>query len=95
MVVQASSPLGNGKTLNNEDICAIAVEKKKTIAQVCLRWGLQKGAALISKTVNIGRMQENFDIFDFTLNEKEMDAIDNLPYCGGIGIDPDEVKEFG
>ena len=51
--------------------------------------------ALISKTVNIGRMQENFDIFDFTLNEKEMDAIDNLPYCGGIGIDPDEVKEFG
>lgn len=40
-------------------------------------------------------MQENLDIFDFILDNKEMDTINNIPYCGGIGIDPDEVKEFG
>lgn len=95
MIVQASSPLGNGKILNNEDIRAIAIKKKKTIAQICLRWGLQKGVILIPKTINAGRMQENLDIFDFILDNKEMDTINNIPYCGGIGIDPDEVKEFG
>ena len=40
-------------------------------------------------------MQENFDIFNFSLDKKEMDAIDKIAYCGGIGIDSDEVEEFG
>ena len=95
IVVEASSPLGNGQILNNENLQMIAENKKKTVAQVCLRWGLQKGSILIPKTTNVGRMQENFDIFNFSLDKKEMDAIDKISYCGGIGIDSDEVEEFG
>ena len=95
IVVEASSPLGNGQILNNENLQMIAENKKKTVAQVCLRWGLQKGSILIPKTTNVGRMQENFDIFNFSLDKKEMDAIGKISYCGGIGIDSDEVEEFG
>ena len=95
IAVEASSPLGNGQILNQEDIKAIAEKKGKTAAQICLRWELQKGIAVIPKTVKPERLAENFDVFDFELSDEEMKTIDSIPYCGGIGIDPDEVVEFG
>ena len=95
IVVEASSPLGNGQILNNDELKRLSLAKKKSVAQICLRWELQKGAIAIPKTTNIERMRENLDIFDFNLNESEMKIIDNISYCGGIGIDPDEVEEFG
>lgn len=95
IAVEASSPLGNGQILDQEAIKAIAEKKGKTAAQICLRWGLQKGIAVIPKTVKPERLAENFDVFDFELSDEEMKTIDSIPYCGGIGIDPDEVAEFG
>ena len=44
---------------------------------------------------NAGRLKSNISLFDFELSDDEMTAIDGIPYCGGIGIDPDEVTEFG
>ena len=70
-------------------------EKGKSAAQISLRWELQKGVAAIPKTTNFGRLAENIDLFDFQLNEEEMKRIDKIPYCGGLGIDSDEVTEFG
>lgn len=93
--IEASSPLGNGQVLTNDRLIGIAGGKKKSVAQVCLRWGLQKGAIVIPKTSNVNRLAENLDVYDFELTEKEMILIDNIPYCGGIGIDSDEVIEFG
>ena len=91
----ASSPLGNGKVLKNSELVKSAEELGKTPAQVCLRWALQKGAAVIPKTTDKNRLKQNMDVFGFELSASQMKAIDSLPYCGGIGIDPDEVKEFG
>ncbi len=88
--VEASSPLGNGQILQNEVLCGLAREKGKQPAQICLRYAVQKGFAVIPKTVNPGRLKENRDIFDFSLTKEEMDRIRAIPYCGGIGIDPDE-----
>ena len=95
VVIEASSPLGNGKILDNDVIKAIAGRKEKTTAQICLRWGLQKGMIVIPKTVNADRLAQNIDVFDFELSEDEMSIVDDIPYCGGIGIDSDEVIEFG
>lgn len=95
IVIEASSPLGNGQILENETLCRIAEKKKKTTAQICLRWALQKDIIVIPKTVKQNRLLENMDIFDFELDKQEEEVIDKLPYCGGIGIDPDEVIEFG
>lgn len=95
IVVEASSPLGNGQILDNEELRRIALKNKKSVAQVCLRWEIQKGVIAIPKTTNAERMQDNLNIFDFSLDENEMKVIDNIPFCGGIGLDPDEVEQFG
>ncbi len=95
IVVEASSPLGNGQILQNASLKEIASAHNKTVAQVCLRWGHQKGLVLIPKSTKISRLKENIDFFDFELSEDEVRTIDELPYCGGIGLDSDEVVEFG
>lgn len=93
--VEASSPLGNGEILQNDDLLAIAQTKGKTAAQICLRYGVEKGVILIPKTRSCARLRENMNIYDFSLSQHEINVIDRLPYCGGIGIDSDEVTEFG
>ncbi len=95
IAVQASSPLGNGQILQQETLKGIGQRKGKTAAQICLKWALQKGVAVIPKTANADRLSENMALSDFWLEAEEMDAIDRMPWCGGIGIDPDEVTEFG
>ncbi len=95
IVIEASSPLGNGQILSNPVLNEIATEKKKTPAQICLRWGLQKGVIVIPKSSNPERIKQNIEVFDFELTEEDVEKIDNIPYCGGIGIDSDEVVEFG
>lgn len=95
ILIEASSPLGNGQILENEILKNIADEKGRTKVQICLRWGIQKGMAVIPKTTSPERLLENYKVFDFELSDREMSLIDSIPYCGGIGIDSDEVIEFG
>lgn len=91
IVIEASSPLGNGKILDNSVLKRIANEKKVSAAQICLRWLYQKDTIAIPKTTNHHRLRENISIFDFQLSNEELNQIDAIPYCGGIGIDSDEV----
>lgn len=93
--VVASSPLGSGKVLANSELLEIARIKKKSAAQICLRWEIQKGLIVIPKTSGLKRLAENINIYNFELSNEEMDTIDRIPYCGGIGVDSDEVIEFG
>ena len=95
IVLQASSPLGNGEILSNEVLMDLAKKKERTVAQIVLRWEIQKGLVVIPKTVNRNRLAENMDIFRFGLDDKEMKLIDEIPFCGGLRIDSDEVTEFG
>ena len=93
--VMASSPLGCGQILSQETLCQIAHQKEKTVAQLCLRWAIQRDIVVIPKTSNPQRLQQNIDIFDFELSSDEMKAIDAIAYCGGTGNDADEVTQFG
>lgn len=93
--IEASSPLGNGQILLNKELSEIAKAKGKSSAQICLRWGIQRGLAVIPKASAPERLKENIDIYDFELSNEEMHMIDSIPYCGGIGIDSEEVTEFG
>lgn len=92
---EASSPLGNGQVLQRQELRDLGARYGKSPAQICLRWALQKGITVIPKTGNPERLSENRDIFGFSLEEAEMALIDAIPYCGGLGLDPDEVTEFG
>lgn len=62
----------------NETLKQIADKYHKSIAQVCLRWNLQRGVIVIPKTVNKNRMEENINIYDFELSEEDMENIRKL-----------------
>ncbi|MDD7027501.1 MAG: aldo/keto reductase [Lachnospiraceae bacterium] len=93
--VEASSPLGNGQILDSDVLKKIAEQHKKTTAQICLRWGIEKRCIVLPKTTSPERLKENISVFDFSLTDEETKKIDKMSYCGGLGIDSDEVIEFG
>jgi len=91
IATEAWSPIAQGKVLDDEVITRIADAHNKTAAQVVLRWHVQRGDIVIPKSVHRERMQSNFDIFDFSLDNGEMDAITGLDRgeSGRTGPNPD------
>lgn len=75
--MQAWSPLaaGQGRLFENKTLCAIANTHNKSVAQVVLRWLMQRNIVPLVKSVNPQRMKENLDIFDFVLTDAEMQQI--------------------
>ncbi|MFE4950115.1 aldo/keto reductase [Leifsonia sp. NPDC056665] len=103
IVTQAWSPIGGitfypgwGEQRRNvmEDpaLADLARAHGKTPAQVMLRWHLQQGRSAIPKSVNPGRIAENFDVFDFTLTDEELARIDALDAGVRNGPDPDVAR---
>lgn len=78
--VQAWSPFAEGKNdiFNNPILKTIGLKYEKSVAQVVLRWLLQQGVCVLSKTISAERMVENQQVFDFELNEDEMNNIGKL-----------------
>jgi 2,5-diketo-D-gluconate reductase A len=93
IAVEAWSPLGQGKELNDPVIAGIGQAHSRAIAQVILRWHLQHGRIVIPKTTHRPRMEENLALFDFELSPDEMTAIDDLDEGeqGRIGPHPDTM----
>ena len=75
--MQAWSPLaaGQGRLFENETLCAIANTHNKSVAQVVLRWLVQRNIVPLVKSANPERMRENLEIFDFALTDAEMQQI--------------------
>lgn len=63
---------------NHPVLKGIAAKHNKTVAQVVLRWNLQRGVIVIPKTVHAARMTENINVFDFALDDSDMEAIKPL-----------------
>lgn len=75
-------------------ITDIATKHGKSPAQVILRWHLQNGVAVIPKSVTPSRIQENIQVFDFTLTKEDMAAIDGLNRDERTGSDPNEMHKI-
>jgi len=75
--MEAWSPFAQGRNglFTNETLAAIGKKYNKTNAQVSLRWHFQRGIVTIPRTSQKAHMSENLDIFDFELDEKDMQAI--------------------
>ena len=69
---------GRGGLFENPVLAAIGEAHGKTAAQVMLRWNLQRGVAVIPKSVHRERMEQNLDVFDFELTQGEMGTIAEL-----------------
>ncbi|WP_446046475.1 aldo/keto reductase [Streptomyces olivaceus] len=99
ILTQAWSPIGGitsyggaqKRTFDDPTLTEIGHAYGKTTAQVMLRWHLQEGRCAIPKSVKSARIAENFDVFDFELNDDELAAIDNLDTGIRGGPDPDSI----
>ncbi|GHA49636.1 glyoxal reductase [Salinimicrobium marinum] len=87
------SPLMRGQILTNETLKGLAEKYRKSVAQITLRWNLQKGVVAIPKSVHKHRIEENADIFDFSLSEEEMNLIDSLDREERTGAHPDHFMD--
>ncbi|MDR2382667.1 MAG: aldo/keto reductase [Prevotellaceae bacterium] len=91
ILVQAWSPLGTGRMLNNPVLMEIALKYGKSVAQLCIRWVLQNGALPLPKSVTLSRIKENADVFNFEISDADMQTINSMPYFGGSGLNPDTL----
>ena len=92
ILIEAWSPLGTGKMLNNSTLKEIAAKYNKSAAQLCIRWCLQNNTLPLPKSVTSSRIKENTEIFDFNISDEDMKIINSMEYCGGSGHHPDKVS---
>lgn len=78
---------GRNNLFGNTTLKEIAERHNKTVAQVALRWLLQRGVVIIPKTTHVERMKENYDIFDFVLSDDDMDLIATLDTGNSLFFD--------
>jgi 2,5-diketo-D-gluconate reductase A len=78
IATEAWAPIAQGQVLDDPAIGAIAEKLERSPAQVVLRWHIQRGSIVFPKSVTPQRIQENFELFDFGLDEDDMDAITAL-----------------
>lgn len=90
--MESWSPLMNAEILTDETIVAIADEIGKSPAQVVIRWNIEHGVVTIPKSVTPHRIEENINIFDFSLTQAQMARIDALNQDRRIGPNPLEFN---
>ena len=89
IATEAWSPIARGNVLDEPAIGSVAERRGKSPAQVVLRWHIQRGDIVFPKSVTPSRMQENFELFDFELDDADMTAISALNRDERTGPDPD------
>ncbi|MCL1842089.1 MAG: aldo/keto reductase [Propionibacteriaceae bacterium] len=88
IALEAWSPLGRARVLDDPVLAGIAAQTGRTPAQVVLRWHLQRGHIVIPKSAHPQRMTENLGALDFTLSQAQMDAITGMDRGQRTGADP-------
>ena len=89
--VEAYSPLGGtgGSVLSDPRLESISRKVGRSPAQVVLRWHIQRGLVVIPKSTHQERIEQNAQVFDFTLDEDDMKAISAMDSGIRAGADPD------
>ncbi|GLU56957.1 aldo/keto reductase [Dyadobacter frigoris] len=84
--LESWAPFAQGKNniFNNEPLKVLSSKYNKSIAQVVLRWLIQKEVVVIPKSANVKRMNENFNVFDFQLSADDMEIIKSLDKGRGL-----------
>ena len=83
IVLDAYSPLGTGRHLDDQTVGEIAARLGRTPAQVLIRWCLQRDLVVLPKSTHRERIEENVQVFDFMLSDEDMTALDALDRTGG------------
>ena len=78
--IEAWAPFGEGRNnmFSNSILMEIGKKYNKSVAQIILRWLMQRNVVALAKSTHIERMKENFEIFDFNLSKEDMEKISKL-----------------
>ncbi len=91
ILVQAWSPLGSGRILQNETLIALAKEKNTSVGQICIKFALSQGILPLPKSTNPENIRRNLAIDDFDLTADDIKTIREFPELGFSGSDPKKV----
>lgn len=89
---EAYSPLGTGRIFDVPEVKAVADKLNKSVAQVVLRWSLDKGFLPLPKSTHEARIIENGELFDFVLSAEDTAVIDGLTGKFGSHLNPNEAE---
>ena len=89
--VEAWSPIGSGRLLENPLLLEIAEKYGRSVAQICVRWCLQNDILPLPKSVTPSRIEENLKVFDFVISDEDMQRINRMELCGWSGHKPESV----
>lgn len=92
ILVEAWSPLGNGRIFGCEEMAEFAKKYDKSIAQIAIRYVMQKGVLPLPKSVTPSRIKENLEVFDFEITEEDMKTLDQLAIDINANVDPDTAN---
>ena len=92
--VQAYAPLARGAYLDNDILCVLGTKYAHTPAQVGLRWAIQKGISVIPKSTHPKRIASNARIFDFTIDQEDMDLLDTLNQNYHSASIPEDLRDI-
>lgn len=92
--VQAYAPLARGAYLDNDILCVLGTKYAHTPAQVGLRWAIQKGISVIPKSTHPERIASNARIFDFTIDQEDMDLLDTMNQNYHSASIPEDLRDI-
>ena len=92
--VQAYAPLARGAYLDNDILCVLGTKYAHTPAQVGLRWAIQKGISVIPKSTHPERIASNARIFDFTIDQEDMELLDTLNQNYHSASIPEDLRDI-
>ncbi|MCI1210616.1 MULTISPECIES: aldo/keto reductase [Bifidobacterium] len=91
IVIEAWSPLGSGRFVEDTNVRAIAVKHHRSIPQIILRWDIQRGVVTLPKSVHQQYIEENLDILDFRLDATDMASLNALNRDWHTGTNPELI----
>jgi len=85
IALEAYSPLGTGRHLDDAEVRRIAERLGRTPAQVLIRWAVRRGVIVLPKSTHRERIEQNAAVFDFDLSDEDVAKLDALDRTGGAG----------
>ncbi len=91
-MLESYSPLTRGERLKDKTLVQTAQKYNKSTAQLLIRWCLQKNFVTLPKSVTPARIEENFQVFDFSITPEDMAKLDSLDEEWVAGWDPTKAS---
>ncbi len=91
MLLEAYSPLGVGKIFKVPEMQMLAEKYGRTVAQIAIRWSLERGYLPLPKSATPRRIEENARVFDFELDADDVELMAGLTGAAGVHTDPDHI----